>query len=196
MGEYEPYVKNFIQKFAKGVCVDAGAGVGVHTIVMANCPNVNVVYAFEPIPYNYAKIYAYRHPKIKVMPFALGELEGELEMVCPSLVKPRFAWVNARKPFRKDPRLSDCRIKLRVPMRRLDSFVKKVDFIKIDVEGMEFQVIRGAGNAINKAFIIVELHNWGEYNQEDLIKYLSRTHELTSPWRKGYELQHVYFKPK
>jgi len=196
MPEYEPYVRRFIERFAHGICADVGAGVGYHTLHMARQPRVKCVHAFEPIPVNYAKIYALKHSKIIVHPFALGELEGELEMVAPSLTRGEFAWINAMKPFRACPFLERARVKLRVPMKRLDNVLEHVDFIKIDVEGMEFQVIKGAGRAIERAYIVVELHLWGEYNQRQLIEYLARTHKLTSPWREGYALQHLYFQPK
>jgi len=196
MPAYEPYVQKFIQRFAEGVCVDVGAGTGFHTRVMLRVPWVREVHAFEPVPFNFAKLLAINDPRLRVYPIALGELEGELEMVAHSLVKPKFGWVNARKPFRNDPSLKECRVKFRVPMKRLDSILSRVDFIKVDVEGMEFQVLKGCGDAIRKAYIVVELHGWGEYDQKELIKYLERTHRLTSPWREGYVLQHLYFVPK
>jgi hypothetical protein len=59
-----------------------------------------------------------------------------------------------------------CRGFVEVPLKRLDSVVKelrlkRVDAIKIDVEGAEIQVLKGAVNTITKfrPLIIIEVRN-------------------------------------
>jgi FkbM family methyltransferase len=63
---------------------------------------------------------------------------------------------------------------------KLDTFVdkyqiEKIDFIKIDVEGMELEVLRGAKETINKfkpCFLIEHKNNWSNFEKE-IIEELS-----------------------
>lgn len=67
-----------------------------------------------------------------------------------------------------------------VPMKSLDSLVKelnipRVDIVKIDVEGAELQVLRGAILTFKKfkPHVFVEVRSYNEKEFEELIKNLS-----------------------
>ncbi len=67
----------------------------------------------------------------------------------------------------------------RIKIVSLNSFcienqIKKVDFLKIDVEGEEYSILKNSNNFLNKfkPLIYLEIHNNLKNNSIDLIKYL------------------------
>tara|TARA_B100000242_G_scaffold82601_1_gene54933 strand:+ start:1306 stop:1842 length:537 start_codon:yes stop_codon:yes gene_type:complete len=96
------------------------------------------IYAFEPNPQTYIKI----PDTIKTYPFALGDKEMETVLIIPD------------NGFDNNEHGSTVRHKsgirqYSVTQKTLDSFeFKEVDFIKIDVEGAEMDVVNGAVNTI------------------------------------------------
>ena len=64
-------------------------------------------------------------------------------------------------------RISEGHVTEKIKIRKLDDIIgdleiQKIDFIKIDVEGFEKEVIEGARNAIDKfrPIIVLELNHW------------------------------------
>jgi hypothetical protein len=76
-----------------------------------------------------------------------------------------------------------------VPLRRLDSVVeelklKHVDVIKIDVEGAEIQVLKGAMNTIArfKPFLIIEVR---DRNVDEFLQIIERLRYFCEELTKG-----------
>jgi FkbM family methyltransferase len=114
-------------------------------------------FAFEPIPalFNNLK-HRFNSPNITVFPFALAEKSGEAEF---NFVKnaPAYSGLKKRKYAIDNPEIE----KIPVIVKTLDEVIdgnQKIDLIKIDVEGAEFGVLKGAKNTIikNKPIIIFE----------------------------------------
>ena len=110
--------------------------------MLLTAPQIEVV-AFEAIPEKAANL-ARRFPKIAVHQCAAGDGEGEVP----------FFVVPTASGFSSLARTTDAN-EIRVPMRRVDALVSRADVIKIDVEGAELGVLRGAARLINSSRPVV-----------------------------------------
>jgi len=195
MSKFEPDVRKMIAKYASGICADVGAGTGFHTIHMAERAEVKEVHAFEPIPYNIQKLRELNNPKIIVHPYALGSENGTLTLWADGEEPTQFPWVLGSIEKEKNPGLREPKIQYTVEVKRLDDVLSHVDFIKIDVEGMEYDVLLGGMEACREAYIIVEIHPFAPYKPKDIINLLKDTHVLANPKAIGVPFGHLLFIP-
>lgn len=144
-----------LMQYARGTVLDVGANVGSHSINFAKV--ADVVYSFEPQPRTYYNLCANLMLNLvyNVLPLnmALGSYDGETRVANLDPTKPNTPMGvqvgNGAQP---------------VPMRTIDSLgIKPVDFIKIDVEGHELEVLRGARDTLEKhnPIVYVEIHEKG-----------------------------------
>ena len=109
---------------------------------------------------------------------ALGEKEGTETLFIPHKLGAAFASLREHSYCNGDKSSQ-----ISVPVEKLDDYViankiREIDFIKIDVEGAEYLVLKGAENVLKKysPVIMLELQDvrtksFG-YSPEDLINYL------------------------
>jgi FkbM family methyltransferase len=130
-------------------CVDGGAYAGRHTIPMARVCAPGLVHAFEPLPDRITglgqALQASPARNVRVHPVALADECGEREFAyypgAPSYSGLRARWTpgaTAAEP-------------ITVPVRTIDSAVgpdERVAFVKLDLEGGEFDALRGAGRVL------------------------------------------------
>ena len=123
--------------------IDIGAHHGLYTYALARC--CRCVEAFEPDPLSAQTIHSWGSPKVTVHEIALSDFSGTAILNFP---------VVRGKTERAGGKLEDVQGKhesLLVPVRRLDDYeFRDVSFIKIDVEGHEHRVIRGATETIRR----------------------------------------------
>lgn len=141
-----------------GKCfVDVGANAGVYTTRLAS--QGVPVHAFEPSQDIYALLCEnVKHfGNVTVYPYALSDKNCEVEfyLLSDDYVPNRF--------LTKVPEHGPAPIKcpIRVEARTLDSFkIENVGLIKVDVEGHEYEVLRGAMQTLTeqKPTLIVEIH--------------------------------------
>lgn len=190
------------------IFIDAGAWIGQFTLCAARRvgPDGRVL-SFEPDPI--ARRYLKKHLEwnqaeaiTDIFPVALGDHDGESDFF---LLGSGLQSSNSIIPedlVRQD--------KIKVPIATIDSVVERTgtapDLIKIDVEGAEARVIRGAAQTIrtHKPWIVCSLHPlWMERigdSEEDVIKfmrecgygatYFDQSHELPVGFRE------VLFQPE
>lgn len=130
---------------------DIGANIGITALSMAKYLDKGLVYAFEPShAYNYLKKNAQSNflDNIHLFNIAIGEQERTIEFQVPrcSAHSHRLTETN----YDKNSNLTK-----RVKLSKLDNIIKneklnRLDFIKIDVEGFESDVIRGCNNLIRQ----------------------------------------------
>lgn len=149
-GLYEPPLVRFLERQPTDgwVCFDAGANVGAVSLVLAKlCGPAGKVYAFEPGPPNLERLRANvalnpsLEARLEIIPAGVGSAAGEL------------GW--SEEPGNPGNALLSAEGSLRVPVITLDDFaashsIARLDFIKIDVEGMELDVMRGAQHTLRR----------------------------------------------
>jgi FkbM family methyltransferase len=146
---------------SRGLVIDIGAHVGLWSMHLAK--QFERVVGFEPVPVH-RECFALNVPdkNVTLHPFALGEEEKTVTL----------DWNPANTGHTHVGQGT-----LSVPMKRLDAMnLKNVDLIKIDCEGYEVFVLRGAKELLlrDKPIICIEQKPHGYYNLEQLagVRYL------------------------
>ena len=143
-GGYEPSLLRFLEQRAPTgwICFDVGANVGAITLALAKYGGPAArVHAFEPGPPNLQRLRANLElnpdlaARVDVVPAGVGDEPGELR------------W--REEPDNPGNALLGPEGTHAVPVITLDHYarehaLRRVDFIKIDVEGMELAVMKGA----------------------------------------------------
>lgn len=125
--------------------VDVGANLGLFTLPLARYSTT--VHAFEPNPGPYALLKTFAPRNAVVRHMAVGDASGEVEFCVP---RTRRGWSSNGGHIGSEARSERDHI-LRIPCVRLDDIdLGDVGFIKIDVEGHELGVLRGASGLIDR----------------------------------------------
>jgi FkbM family methyltransferase len=144
-----------------GVAVDAGANIGIFAVELAALGYD--VHAFEPIPDTYTRLLANvaLNPvltgRIHAVECAFGQRKELLAMTLP-VNSPATAHV-AQGPDKGTAML------LEVQVTTLDGYaadceIHHIDFLKLDVEGYEPAVLRGAAGLLKRQAIGTILFEW------------------------------------
>ncbi len=143
-----PYIYSEVTIKPGDVVVDAGANMGIFSALSSAMGGI--VYAFEPVAETiekYLSKVAMLNPNINIVPFALSNIIGEIEIEIPISKKHLgLAGASIVRNFKK------CK-KEKIKTITLDRWVeenniKKVDFIKADIEGAERLMLEGATNVL------------------------------------------------
>ena len=132
--------------------IDIGANLGLFTFFMSRASKH--VFAFEPNPYPLENLKGLVDSNVTVLPIALGNNDGPLEIKIPH---HRKGW-SSNGASLASKEINDGKI-IKIQCRKLDSLnIENIGLIKIDVEGFEIEVIRGAKDTIlkNKPVMIIE----------------------------------------
>jgi len=154
VAEYSCHKALFSLASKDKIFVDAGANLGSYTIRLASY--YFRVFAFEPEPNNFRKLLKNIElnslTNVTAYNFALGSKFDELNLYpsgSASTLLPNFVNVSP----------------IKVKVVPLDEFVDEADVVKIDVEGFEYEVIKGMEKIINKnkPYILIEHHDFRHY---------------------------------
>ena len=132
--------------------IDIGANLGLFTFFMSRASKH--VFAFEPNPYPLENLKCLVDSNVTVLPIALGNTDGPVEIKIPH---HRKGW-SSNGASLASKEINDGKI-INIQCRKLDSLnIENIGLIKIDVEGFEIEVIRGAKETIlkNKPVMIIE----------------------------------------
>lgn len=150
----------FLPKERRRVAVDIGAHCGLWSVHLVKL--FARVEAFEPVPLH-RELYARNVPEGRhnMNPVALGEVQGRVDLQIPlETTGNAHIAVAGQHPGTHGVAHPERHYVVRdIPLCRLDSFgFDDVDFIKIDVEGVERAVVAGAQETIMrcKPLIVVE----------------------------------------
>lgn len=171
LGNYEWEKQEHIRKLARKnmIVYDIGAHVGFYTLMLSKLvQNRGFVYAFEPNLRNL--IYLQRHVKmnrlknVTIIPAAVGNFSGYTHFHFSESSSMGFISNDM-----KDKTVSIIRIDDYVQQKK----IKPPHLLKIDIEGSEEDMLKGASNTIEnfKPIILLALHK--DDSRIRIIKFLS-----------------------
>lgn len=205
--EYEgSNITNLIKRIVRpgAIVLDVGDNIGVYTLVMSRCVgDAGRVYAFEPQPQEFSKlrenVSLNRLVNVRLMACALSDQSGAATLYSHGADVAN----RAASSLRLD-RVSSNPISQTVELSTIDEIVRaekvdRLDFLKIDTEGHDFRVLRGAQASISRfrPHVVFEYHEpfWQQegfdfsdaeqfFNELDYSLYVLREGHLT-PVRYG-----------
>lgn len=158
----------------KGIIIDVGANIGITAIPLASKFKKAVVYAFEPIENNFNTLQRvvrfFGLKNVIFHRFAIGSYDGEMTMVTPVQFGVKKQGLSKRYDNVTAGIVED------VVVKRLDSFIfkSKVKAIKIDVEGHELEVLKGAQSLLNTDHPLVYCELWNNPMRYEAIAFMEK----------------------
>lgn len=167
-GIWEPYVNRLVKEYAEPgtAAVDVGAYMGIHSMLMGRMVgDSGQVYAFEPQRKMYRELVhniALNDLEDVVLPlrFALGAHRAVIEMDAAAVRTFSGPAGPSAVPILEDGSVSVGAGGDKAELRPLDDFnLTGVSLIKIDVEGHEAEVLKGAQATIaaNRPVVVLEI---------------------------------------
>jgi len=181
---WEPHLHKIFEKYVtkNSVVLEAGCHIGTHSIKLAKI--CRELHCFEPLSYSFNllkyNIELNKLHNVKIYNEGLSDKQEQKNYISITDGNPGGA-VIAKNDEGKE---------FKCELTTIDSLnLKKIDFIKLDVEGYETLAIKGGINTIKKFKPIITIENWKdnagsvdiEYTKEQFIDLL----------RLGYKLSHV-----
>lgn len=189
IGSPEPYILAYFRSVLHpdAIVFDVGAYIGVYTFVACEILETGMIYTFEPNPDSAKRIEETitrnNVTQIQLNNSAVGDYTGTVQF---SIHKT---------PVQSSIHNQTSQGGIEIPIITLDHYchkqeIDRIDLLKIDVEGAELMVLRGAEKMIEMVspLMIVELHK-GEskrfgYTVAETIQFL---------WDAGYSLYTVKY---
>ena len=139
--------------------IDAGANLGFYTLRLSGL--AQNVHAFEINPGVTRDLVAAQLSNVRLVSYGLSDGERPVTLYVPLLGgrMPLYGWASLSRGNCPD---TDVEMEIQGHVRPLDAFgLDDVDFIKIDVEGHELQVLQGARQTLEKCRprILVEVRD-------------------------------------
>ena len=141
-----------------GLSIDVGANKGVYSYLMSRISDH--VAAFEPNPKMFWVLARSVPRNVECHNVALSDRDGEAEMILPVQRSGRYSNQGGTLQKRKMEDSAKETGTITVEQRRLDGYdFRGVTFIKIDVEGFEFEVLEGARETLarERPVLLVEI---------------------------------------
>ena len=190
------WIKDYLQKNA--VFIDIGTNVGSFIYQLEQKLLPENMYAFEPNERLYFRLKRI-FTNINIYPFALSDKNETATFKIPIIKGKEF---NSRGTLKVDYRENgeEKHVFQQVKVIKLDDWeelknLKKIDFIKIDVEGNEMQTLRGAKNMIEKFHPTLMVEMEQRHHQEPLYQLISEIENWGyQPYflnRKTFELENL-----
>lgn len=156
--KYDRLTKLIMKKVIKesSNCIDVGCHKGeILDDILKYAPKGNH-YGFEPIPPMFDNLVNKYKTRATILPFALSDKNGESTF---QYVKnaPAYSGIIKRKYEVENADIQE----INVELKKLDEIIPsdiKIDFIKIDVEGGEYDVLKGSIDLLkrDKPYIVFE----------------------------------------
>jgi len=191
---HEPLTTHLIiNEIKKGmVCLDLGSNIGYYAVIESNIiGELGKIFSVEPSPVNFPllklNLENQQLENFSVHNIAIGDKNEEMEFI----VSEKSNWSKIKTGNEKiNP---EDRI-IKIPVKTLDFFVdenniKKVDIIRMDVEGFEYNILLGSQKVLKKfkPKLFIEIHKMYLGNK--------KTHYIFSELKKQeYEIK--YYIPR
>jgi FkbM family methyltransferase len=180
LGIYETEVIRLLQKYIRPAdhCVDVGAHLGYLTILMTLLVGeTGQVTSFEPVPETFRvleeNIRINNLRNVRLQNAALAEKSGTLSLAINE--QQELSWTPSSVGYA----VGQNQYAITVPAISLDDFLshstRMPAVIKIDVEGAELSVLRGAGETLRRErpVVFVEIHGWGTPGSREVMDFLA-----------------------
>jgi len=186
------WIKEVLTK--DSVFMDIGANVGAYLYTLEHYLKPENIFAFEPNQQLFRRLKRL-FPKVNLFSLALSDISTVAEFKIPVIngekVHTRGTLQTSIKEKNEEKTILQ-KVEVK-PLDKLNLYLKKLDFIKIDVEGNEMQTLRGARKTIEeyKPILMVEMEQ--RHHQENLWTLISEV----ADW--GYTvnyLDRVTLQPK
>ena len=178
--------KNFINKINNDLflCIDIGANVGKYTKLLLTETKSKII-SFEPLPLAFKdlqKIEQDNPERLKVYNYAIGEKDETLELNYSNEKSEKASFLENLNELSFYDFKNNQKIKTKVYC--LDTFFsnnpnllsKNIDLVKIDTEGFEFEVLKGAKKMLEQnppKYIQIEF-NWHQLFKAQTIYNFSK----------------------
>ena len=178
--------KNFINKINNDLffCIDIGANVGKYTNLLLTETKSKII-SFEPLPLAFKdlqKIEQDNPERLKVYNYAIGEKDETLELNYSNEKSEKASFLENLNELSFYDFKNNQKIKTKVYC--LDTFFsnnpnllsKNIDLVKIDTEGFEFEVLKGAKKMLEQnppKYIQIEF-NWHQLFKAQTIYNFSK----------------------
>jgi FkbM family methyltransferase len=178
---------------ATGTAIDVGANVGFYTYALSR--RFKHVYAFEINEGITGPIAQYNPGNIELIYCGLSSSEGTARFYIPvSGGIPQAGWASL---YRDNLPGAEKLIERDVRVAPLDEFkISAVDFIKIDVEGHEIEVLKGAAATIeaSRPIVLIELKKEHVETVDDWFRNLDYKHCRLEDFNDvpGLRSNHIY----
>ncbi|MCC2546080.1 FkbM family methyltransferase [Hymenobacter sp. BT175] len=160
------------------VCLDIGANLGYYSVALSRLAGpTGKVLAIEPIPMFQAiwrdNVKLSGHANLTLLPYALGGGNGSVQMGTPErdgLLHHGMTKVAASNPAETYAHTYD------VPMRVPDELLAdepRLDFVKCDVEGFEYEVFRHMQTTLRRCRPLIQTELNGVENRRAVVDLLA-----------------------
>ena len=193
-------IKNFLNSNSKNVLVDIGSNVGSVTLPLAQLFNLSTVISIEPTKFAFSKL----KKNLKLNPILKSRVK--LFNIFISNERKKVSFVHSSWKLKvKDKRhkvhlgtLKKTSNKTKTLSEVLGKIRKRIDFIKIDVDGYEINVLRSGKRIIKKykPLIYFEfapyLYKEFGYSPEILIDFIKKELNYTFLNENFNEVKNIY----
>ena len=161
---------------ADATVLDIGANLGLMTFYLAK--RCKKVLAFEPMPHNLRVLEraarAFNWSNVDIHPIALGDTNGEVELILPQVDGVRKQGLSHVK-HQKMEEFNEGEL-FKASIFKLDALDAvnglKIDGIKIDVENFEYEVFKGGMDTIEQNRPVIYSELWDNQNRQDCFELL------------------------
>lgn len=202
-GEYEPETSRALRELAQPgqFAIDIGANQGWLSLLLAGAVGADgTVWAFEPTPPVLRRLHENldmnKDLHVRVFDHALGDTDGEIEMH----VFPDMPTVHASASTLSRRKYETYPVALRMLDSLRDEMPERPALMKLDVEGLELAVLRGARETISESdrlAIVVEVNRETSaafgYAPSEILAELAqhRDYRIFRAGRSGLQPEHA-----
>jgi FkbM family methyltransferase len=167
--KWEPFIHEVFDKYItdESIIIEGGCHIGTHTVKLGMI--AKHVYGFEPYPSSYNLLYK------NIEMNNLNNVTILQKGLSKNFDRVKFDWTGDKhgnpggsglsdNPIGRDPKSQIMLNDISVELTTIDSLnLKRVDFIKLDIEGYEINAIMGGINTIKKYKPIIVLEDWCDH---------------------------------